>query len=283
MNHSGFNVTEVPCERNLAAEIFLEVIEIVNTIYMVLITVMWFLYMFGGRILKTKRAIAPAKRNEGQNVSDQLQWPSCIVRPSSQIFITGITSGELIYVSLQSVRFTRATTESTSASLNLNDVMCNGTVFITLVLADMLSWLLAALCFERFYIMYRPMSAYSRDQSRLFPPICAVCVICLATVTVNLFYIFQQSSPCSDGTPDVAYITFKMLFQLVVPTIIVISSTIGLIVMLTRRKRTLFESSKQQNNPSTRAENEDPRILKAISVSHMTMFSSLIFILGISA
>ncbi|TGZ59349.1 hypothetical protein CRM22_009127 [Opisthorchis felineus] len=215
---------------------------IANCIAGLIGNVLWLLYLVGSWFCASgqERQLGGSEGCSQGGVS----WPRCPLRPSTRLFMISMFTNNLAGLYTSNLRYSVFLLVAKDVCFIGGCTGCRIHLYISAITTDLSTWHVVCLCCERFYLALFPQSDYARDRERIRPTLLIIFAMYSVSILAEMSYLFPQGSVCQPTYRSMYMSVFRLCFEVIIPSVLILSTTIGVIVILFKRARRMDQSIK---------------------------------------
>ncbi|CAL8107956.1 unnamed protein product [Calicophoron daubneyi] len=245
-------------------------------------TLLWVIYLVSWRISRSpnmNRVCAPSSTTTatgGINLTVS-KWPVCSMRLSTQIYMLNLTISDLVGLWSDGFRIMYLLFTCVDVRLIGGEISCRIQLLLSYISADLSSWIFACLCVERFYIMLYPTCKYSLNRLYLRTAYMYLGIIYVAVFAANCYIVIPTEDICSDAYANFAITVFKQVFTRLAAPAVVLSSLIGMTVILAKQARSHHSDVRTARRAGNALVPPSPWKTEAFFSAKMMLISGIVF------
>ncbi|KAG5441962.1 hypothetical protein CSKR_110779 [Clonorchis sinensis] len=215
---------------------------IANCIAGLLGTTLWCLYLVGSWFCVSghQRQLGGSEASSQGGVS----WPRCALRPSTRLFMISMFTNNLAGLYTGNLRYSLFLLIAKDVCFIGGCTGCRIHLYITAITTDLSTWHVVCLCCERFFLALFPQSDYARDRERIRPTLLIIFAMYSVSILAEMSYLFPQEPVCHPTYRSTYMNVFRLCLGAIIPGLLILSTTIGVIVILFKRARRMDQSIK---------------------------------------
>ncbi|KER32951.1 hypothetical protein T265_01044 [Opisthorchis viverrini] len=203
---------------------------------------LWFLYLVGSWFCATGQE----RQVDGSQGSNQggVSWPRCPLRPSTRLFMISMFINNLIGLYTSNLRYSLFLLVTKDVCFIGGCMGCRIHLYISAITTDLSTWHVVCLCCERFFLALFPQSNYARDRERIRTTLLIIFAMYSGSMLAEMSYLFPQELVCHPTYRSMYLSVFRLCFAAIVPGLLILTTTIGVTVILFKRARQMDQSIK---------------------------------------
>lgn len=162
------------------------------------------------------------------------------LRASTQLMMAALAMVDFCGQMISCLRYTILCLTQYDIRLLYSESFCRLQLFGEYCCQDGSAWFMCAVTAERFWLMLRPTSGYSRNKNQLMPSVIALAASSLITIGKNAILFAPSEDVCSQGYNHKAFFFADLVYKCLLPFLIIMVTSAGNLLLMHRQLMKMY-------------------------------------------
>ncbi|THD20384.1 hypothetical protein D915_008724 [Fasciola hepatica] len=164
------------------------------------------------------------------------------LRASTQLMMAALALVDFCGQMISCLRYTILCLTQHDIRLLYTESFCRLQLFGEYCCQDGSAWFMCAITAERFWLMLRPTSGYSRNKNQLTPSVIALAASSLITIGKNVVLFMPSEDVCNQGYNHTAFFFADLVYKCLLPFLIIMVTSVGNLLLMHRQLVKMYAS-----------------------------------------
>ncbi|VDP85401.1 unnamed protein product [Echinostoma caproni] len=162
------------------------------------------------------------------------------LRASTQLMMACLALVDFCGQLISCLRYTILCLTQYDVRLLYSESFCRLQLFGEYCSQDGSAWFMCAITAERFWLMLRPTSGYSRDKNKLLPSALTLLISSLMTIGKNAILFSSTQAVCDPAYNHRVFFFVDLVYKCLIPFAIIMATSIGNLILMHRQMLKMY-------------------------------------------